>query len=78
MKKTQMPSAQDADLQREMAAMIDLVSFARRQANNLKLEFPTYCLNLALGSLFEELEKRGLTTKIYDKRSGSKTPVSPN
>ena len=46
---------------RELVSLARLVTDARNNAKNLKVEFPTYSLDLALGSLVEELTKYGMS-----------------
>lgn len=43
----------------DLAALARLVTYARNSAKDLQLEFSTYCLDLALGSLVEEISKCG-------------------
>lgn len=48
------------DRTRELLSLARLVTYARNVANDLKVESPTYCLELALGSLFEEISACGI------------------
>lgn len=48
------------DRVRELLSLARLVTYARNSAKDLKVEFPTYCLDLALGSLIEEISKCGV------------------
>jgi hypothetical protein len=48
------------DRTRELVSLARLVTYARNSAKDLKVEFPTYCLDLALGSLIEEISKCGV------------------
>lgn len=50
---------QNPEFVRELAALARLVTFARQSAQTLDIEFPTYCLELALGSIFEEIGGTG-------------------
>tara|TARA_R110002020_G_scaffold475558_1_gene710900 strand:- start:12643 stop:12879 length:237 start_codon:yes stop_codon:yes gene_type:complete len=50
---------QDPEFVKELAALARLVTFARQTAQSLDIAFPTYCLDLALGSVFEEIVKSG-------------------
>jgi hypothetical protein len=50
------------DRMRELASLARLVTFARNSARDLKAEFSTYCLDLALGSLLEELSANGVAS----------------
>lgn len=45
---------------RELVSLARLVTYARNSAKDLNLEFSTYCLDLALGSLLEEITKSGV------------------
>jgi hypothetical protein len=49
------------DRMRELASLARLVTYARNSAKDLKVESPTYCLDLALGLLLEELSKCGVS-----------------
>ncbi|MGP4692059.1 hypothetical protein ACSV5P_12040 [Agrobacterium cavarae] len=51
---------QDGDIAPELVSIARLVTYARNSAKDLDLEFSTYCLDLALGSLVEEIRKRGV------------------
>ncbi len=48
------------DRTRELVSLARLVTYARNSAKDLKVEFSTYCLDLALGSLIEEISKCGV------------------
>ncbi|MBW8298499.1 MAG: hypothetical protein K0M60_02740 [Hydrogenophaga sp.] len=48
------------DRTRELLSLARLVTYARNSAKDLKVEFSTYCLDLALGSLVEEISKCGV------------------
>ncbi|VVT28241.1 hypothetical protein [Hoeflea sp. EC-HK425] len=50
---------QNPEFVKELAALARLVTFARQSAQSLDIEFPTYCLELALGSIFEEIVEAG-------------------
>lgn len=51
---------QNGDIAPELVSIARLVTYARNSAKDLELEFSTYCLDLALGSLVEEIKKRGM------------------
>ena len=51
---------QNGDIAPELVSIARLVTYARNSAKDLELEFSTYCLDLALGSLVEEIRKRGM------------------
>jgi hypothetical protein len=51
---------QNDDIAPELVSIARLVTYARNSAKDLDLEFSTYCLDLALGSLVEEIRKRGV------------------
>jgi hypothetical protein len=55
-------SPEDVDLAKELAALARLVTFARQSAQSLKVAFPTYCLDLALGAVLEEMKDIGMDT----------------
>lgn len=57
----ELAAAEMEDHLRELVSLARLVTYARNNAKNLKVEFPTYCLDLALGSLVEELTKYGMS-----------------
>lgn len=48
------------DRTRELLSLARLVTYARNVANDLKVESPTYCLELALGSLLKKSAHAGL------------------
>ncbi|WP_051776952.1 hypothetical protein [Pseudorhizobium pelagicum] len=47
----------DDDRTRELVSLARLVTYARNSAKDLNVEFSTYCLDLALGALLEEMTK---------------------
>jgi len=53
-------ACENGDIAHELVSIARLVTYARNSAKELELEFPTYCLDLALGSLVEEISKRGV------------------
>lgn len=55
-KKLAMPEEGSDDI----LALGRMVSYARQQAQALDLDFPTYCLDIALRSIVQELAKEGL------------------
>lgn len=48
------------DRKLELISLARLVTYARNSAKDLKVDFSTYCLDLALGSLVEEISKCGV------------------
>ena len=56
----EMLADQSIDRQKELAALARMVTFARRAAQSMNIELPTYCLNLALDSIIEEMKIAGI------------------
>ena len=48
----------EVDFLKEMAAIARMITMARQQANDLGADFPTYCLDLALGAVLQVMEQR--------------------
>lgn len=48
----------------EFAALARLIIYARQTSKTLNAEFTSYCLDLALAAVIDEMEKAGLDTSI--------------
>ncbi len=48
----------------EFAALARLIIYSRQTSKTLKAEFTSYCLDLALAAVIDEMEKAGLDTSI--------------
>ena len=46
----------DPEVSKELEALVRLLSYARQTSVTLDREFTTYCLDLALASIFEDLQ----------------------
>lgn len=65
------------DRKHELISLARLVTYARNSARDLNAEFSTYCLDLALGSLVEELNKCGVgDLKIADQDDDTPSFIS--
>ncbi|WP_296018808.1 hypothetical protein [uncultured Agrobacterium sp.] len=64
----------NGDIAPELVSIARLVTYARNSAKDLHLEFSTYCLDLALGSLVEEIRKRG----VVDTDHGDEVEYTPS
>lgn len=53
---SEIESGKDHEL-KELASLARLVTFARLRAKELNVQFPTYCLDLALGAIIQEMNK---------------------
>lgn len=61
----------------ELVSIARLVTYARNSASDLDLEFSTYCLDLALGSLVEEIKKHGVdNTEVSDEGDYAPSVIS--
>jgi hypothetical protein len=49
-------TAGDQNRLKELASLARLVTFAQQSAKELNVEFPAYCLDLALGALVQEIQ----------------------
>ena len=45
----------EADRLKELASIARLISYARQSARDLDVEFPVWCLDLALGAVLQEM-----------------------
>jgi hypothetical protein len=54
----------DEEFARDLAALARLVTYARLSAQSLNIAFPTYCLDLTLGAVLEEMRQNGVDTRI--------------
>ncbi|MDC7746124.1 MULTISPECIES: hypothetical protein [Rhizobium] len=46
---------------KELVSLARLVAYARENARDLNAEFSAYCLDLALGALLQDLDRRGVS-----------------
>jgi len=51
----------ETDFVHELVSLTRLVTYARNCARDLKVEMPSYCLDMALSALLTEVEKHGLS-----------------
>ncbi len=49
-------TAGDQNRLKELASLARLVTYAQQSARELNVEFPAYCLELALGALVQEID----------------------
>lgn len=54
-----MKDAQSEEQLKELASLARLIAFARQSAKDLNAEFSVHCLDLALGSLLQDLQVNG-------------------
>jgi hypothetical protein len=57
---------------KELAALARLITYARQSARELQIAFPTYCLDLALGAVLEEMEGHGVEAQPMTRPSDHK------
>ena len=55
------------DFLKEMAAVARMITLARQTANDLGADFPTYCLDLALGAVLQVMEQAGAEISPIDR-----------
>lgn len=53
----------ETDVARELTALARLITFARHCARDLNLKLPAYCLDVALMSILEEVDRCGIDLK---------------
>ncbi len=53
-------TAEKSEFEKELAALARMVAHARQTANELKIAMPTYCLDMALAAILEEVELHGV------------------
>lgn len=61
-------AAKNSDFEKELAALARMVTHARQSANELQIAMPTYCLDMALAAILEEMELHGIDLKKINKR----------
>ena len=61
----------EVDFLKEMAAIARMITMARQTANDLGADFPTYCLDLALGAVLQVMEQSGAEISPIDRVSWS-------
>ena len=49
----------DSEALKELASIARLITYARESAKGLKVEFPVWCLDLALGAILQEIYAKG-------------------
>jgi hypothetical protein len=57
-------TSDDEEFAKELAALARLVTYARLSAQSLNIAFPTYCLDLTLGAVLDEMRQIGVDTRI--------------
>ena len=68
-------AAHDTDFEKELMALARMVTHARQSANNLQLAMPTYCLDMALAAILEEIELHGVDLKKAGKNEPAGAPA---
>jgi hypothetical protein len=56
----ELSTAKNSDFEKELAALARMVTHARQSANDLQIAMPTYCLDMALAAILEEMELHGV------------------
>jgi hypothetical protein len=56
----ELSTAKNSDFEKELAALARMVTHARQSANDLQIAMPTYCLDMALAAILEEMELHGI------------------
>jgi hypothetical protein len=69
------PANQDSDTLKELASIARLITYARQSARSLNAEFPTWCLDLALGAVLQEMYANGLDQPLLNDLDGPATPA---
>ena len=64
MQETLTREPQDEEFAKELAALARLVTYARLSAQSMNIAFPTYCLDLTLGAVLDEMRQIGVDTRI--------------
>lgn len=64
----------DPEYAKELAALARMVTFARQTASDLNVGMPTYCLEMALAAILEELEVRGVDLNALTKKDSFGIP----
>lgn len=57
----------EVDFLKEMAAIARMITMARQTTNDLGADFPTYCLDLALGAVLQVMEQAGAEISPIDR-----------
>lgn len=64
------PANQDSDKLKELASIARMITYARQSARGLNAEFPTWCLDLALGAVLQEMYTSGLEQPLLSELEG--------
>jgi hypothetical protein len=67
---------QDPDALKELASIARLITYARQSAKNLNVEFPVWCLDLALGAVLQEMYANGLPNPLFDEGTDAANMVA--
>jgi hypothetical protein len=57
---TKIAELSNTEFEKELAALARMVTHARQSASDLKIGMPTYCLDMALAAILEEMELHGV------------------
>lgn len=60
------PADLNSDSLKELASIARLITYARQSAKELNVEFPVWCLDLALGAVLQEMYAGGEKPPLFD------------
>ncbi|MDB5525025.1 MAG: hypothetical protein JWM58_2788 [Rhizobium sp.] len=66
----------ETDFAKELAALARMVTHARQSASELRIDMPTYCLDMALAAILEEMELHGVDLQKVTKKDKLGVPAA--
>jgi hypothetical protein len=72
----ELSAIRNSEFEKELAALARMVTHARQSANELQITMPTYCLDMALAAILEEMELHGIDMKKAGKKNTSGLPAA--
>ena len=66
------------DFEKELLALARMVTHARQSAADLDIAMPTYCLDVAMAAILEEMEMHGINVRKSGMKAGSGIPAHYN
>lgn len=69
-------AANNTDFEKELSALARMVTHARQSASDMQIAMPTYCLDMALAAILEEMELHGIDLKKVGKKDKLGVPAA--
>ena len=73
-----MSTMNSKEFEKELVALARMVTHARQSAHDLGTTMPTYCLDLALAAILEEMEMHGIDLRKGEMKTDAGIPAYYN